>query len=506
MLLACAACKAPHVHEYANTFSSDEDAHWLEPLCGDTEEKAQFGAHIFQDGKCTVCGFEKVKPVPTSGLFSEETQPASGETLQRADALLKNIKTLGFSEGDLFVKEHVAEGANAQNLEARIENFQGMKESAGMKASLIKILPSFGGTRKQYYYADDLCAVEDFGSEKNFYRAEGTLEYLLQDVFTEIESQMNYSLALLSMKPEIGYKAGDFEIVRLGYGSGSDRSEYVFAFYEGTLSGFRAYRSYVTGVASVKQIELLVGDYGVEMPDTTGFRTFDFRPKWAAGYPGEEVFTREFVPADAETKSKIKALFKSTSSKLSKNDNTEILSEGDIYFSYRTAFSENKITFDRDDMGMKVYESSTGLLSGVGEDGNARIEHYADVGVCYEILNGETLAYLGSYAQKFYSMLFYTLKQLCEFETQYLNAENEGHPEAYEVSVNLSEFTAVKLVVPECGEMIYVYDGDGKLLAVKVILNQTEATLMIGRFDVTIPVFSDLSGAAGEPNIDYLGV
>ncbi len=52
-LAACA-----HTHTFATEWSKDESGHWHAATCGHAEEKEDFTAHNYEDGKCTECNYE----------------------------------------------------------------------------------------------------------------------------------------------------------------------------------------------------------------------------------------------------------------------------------------------------------------------------------------------------------------------------------------------------------------------------------------------------------------
>ena len=135
------------------------------------------------------------------------------------------------------------------------------------------------------------------------------------------------------------------------------------------------------------------------------------------------------------------------------------------------------------------------------------IEHYVDNEVCYELVGDETTAYYGSYAGNFYAMLPYTILQMCEFMSQFVASKNENAANAFELYWCECEFDAYKISVPECVDMYYIFDADGKILAAKIDMHgSTSTTLMIGQYNVTIPVFPDCKSSDGMPKMDYLGV
>lgn len=69
-MLAFASC-AGHEHTFSEDWTSDENNHWHAATCEHTEETSAVGAHTFgEDGKCTVCGYEK--PAEHTHTFSEE--------------------------------------------------------------------------------------------------------------------------------------------------------------------------------------------------------------------------------------------------------------------------------------------------------------------------------------------------------------------------------------------------------------------------------------------------
>lgn len=99
-------------------------------------------------------------------------------------------------------------------------------------------------------------------------------------------------------------------------------------------------------------------------------------------------------------------------------------------------------------------------------------------------------------------MMHHTLINLCDFINQYFQAPSSG---AYEVYINDNEYTSIKLVVPDCGYMIYVYDSEGKLLGIKVEINNAISTLLVGKFNVIIPVYENYTTSTYAPYTSYLG-
>ena len=69
-----------HMHNYDKVWASDEESHWHNPLCEDTEEVVAKGLHSWNGGTittpatenaegvmtyaCVVCGYEKVEELP----------------------------------------------------------------------------------------------------------------------------------------------------------------------------------------------------------------------------------------------------------------------------------------------------------------------------------------------------------------------------------------------------------------------------------------------------------
>ncbi len=53
--------KEEHTHTYSDRWESNAESHWLRASCNDTDEcataKVALGAHAFENGKCTVCGY-----------------------------------------------------------------------------------------------------------------------------------------------------------------------------------------------------------------------------------------------------------------------------------------------------------------------------------------------------------------------------------------------------------------------------------------------------------------
>lgn len=542
LVLGLAACEKPHVHTFSDEWSYDDAYHFRKATCGDTDEVADREEHTIEDGKCVKCGFtpkvEEPKKLDNT-VFLQETQAANDEQKARARDLISSFVSSchsdGFGDGDLFCKDHTAEGSSAQNSEYRIDGFNGgFNDLSDIKVSFTRIVPSYNGTKREFYYADPSCAVEDLGAERNYYEAEGTAPDLLENLISDLETQINYAYTLASLPScEIGYLDGDYEIVKLNYASGAnDKSTYILVFSGGAAVGLKVNRSYFTSVAYVKQVELLIGDYGVEKPDTTGFKTLSYRPRWAAGFPTMEVFDREFTETNH---SEIRSLLAGTANNLGRKDNTVILADGDIYFSYVSAATKNEITFDKDGLSMRVQEkslifesdainptASTILPSVMPIDGSLKpvpklpeekedplveIEHFADAGICYETVFGETKAFIGDYSNMFYAMMPRTLVNMCDYINQYLSAPNGVLPsgeKAFETFINKSEFTSIKIVVPDCGQMFYVYDADGKIVAMKVEINGCVGTLLIGKYNVKIPTFDKYTASSGVPNTEYL--
>ena len=58
---------AEHEHTFSDRWTYDENNHWHAATCDDTTEKKDTAAHTFgEDGKCTVCGYERgTTPPPT---------------------------------------------------------------------------------------------------------------------------------------------------------------------------------------------------------------------------------------------------------------------------------------------------------------------------------------------------------------------------------------------------------------------------------------------------------
>lgn len=80
----CDICgyKIPHKHRYSETFSFNDTEHWREPICGDTLEQSERGAHKYgeaveipascdEDGKlvytCEVCGKTREEKLDATG-------------------------------------------------------------------------------------------------------------------------------------------------------------------------------------------------------------------------------------------------------------------------------------------------------------------------------------------------------------------------------------------------------------------------------------------------------
>ena len=58
--ISLAACDAePHTHTFSDKWSFDENEHWHEATCDDTDEVKDRGAHTYENGICTVCGAEQ---------------------------------------------------------------------------------------------------------------------------------------------------------------------------------------------------------------------------------------------------------------------------------------------------------------------------------------------------------------------------------------------------------------------------------------------------------------
>ncbi len=59
LLTLLAGCTVAHKHTYSNQWSFSETHHWHRATCDHTEEYRDYEAHDFQDGKCSVCGYEQ---------------------------------------------------------------------------------------------------------------------------------------------------------------------------------------------------------------------------------------------------------------------------------------------------------------------------------------------------------------------------------------------------------------------------------------------------------------
>lgn len=62
--VACGNGGEEHEHTFATEWSYDETNHWHAATCEHKDERADVAAHTFEDGVCTVCGYEEEVEAP----------------------------------------------------------------------------------------------------------------------------------------------------------------------------------------------------------------------------------------------------------------------------------------------------------------------------------------------------------------------------------------------------------------------------------------------------------
>lgn len=195
-----------HTHTYDEEWSTNKTHHWRESTCEHKGLASELGEHTYdEDGKCTVCGYEKEKvtfnftfksdycDLTNNPVYEEGTQVTLFLTLKDE---FKGILTLPsdvevFSDGVLLVKD--------------VDYTYEIKNDIGNLKLKVK-----GNTVVQVYRNNDESVFKVTEDEYNYATNAANFDYLQYDLFY----MRYYSTALIMMNvqaeysPNVAYRGG----------------------------------------------------------------------------------------------------------------------------------------------------------------------------------------------------------------------------------------------------------------------------------------------------------
>lgn len=324
-LPACSGGETAHTHTYSEAWSYDAANHWHEPTCGDTTEKSNFGQHTYQDGVCSICGYQNPNGTPSGGevekpdeklilvrreeaLFEGDFTPVSDEDkisqvkiyLEGQVALLKEGK--GYAAGDITYHEN----ANSIETIAAVSGAAGDLNQAGLKFRQTQKSLHFAGEHPVCYTAGDY-AFEEYTNETDSFYIPGVGNSVTKKLADKIYGYFGGVSNLFESDCTVSFKQeGDVTVIKLSYLRDSrfdgedlfvDCTQNItsmFAFSEGKLVGLRytlktqiednspdADYYTVDGTVSV-----IVGETYVTLPKNEDCTEKDTVPDWTQGFSG----------------------------------------------------------------------------------------------------------------------------------------------------------------------------------------------------------------------------
>ena len=87
-----------HTHTFAGQWSQDPQYHWHAATCMHVEEVSDKAAHVFEDGKCSVCGYRKTdEDIDPFAIVSDKLTEAEWKAALAKERFLHNVKIFGKS-------------------------------------------------------------------------------------------------------------------------------------------------------------------------------------------------------------------------------------------------------------------------------------------------------------------------------------------------------------------------------------------------------------------------